>query len=144
MPIRHEMIYFKWFILIIVVERITEIIVASKIFAPLREAISKRAFLGPSRTPSFVPDILRNFGQAIISFISKVISCGYCTSVWIGLLISPFADKIFENAIADWLIVAIFLHGMSNLYHVFYQLLQNGRVWTFDIMLKKAEEPEEL
>lgn len=122
----------KIFIAIIAVEAITEIIVDSKIFLPLRNYIAKKA----------MPDIPTG-RNTIFNFLHDLISCGYCTSVWVSSFVMTLlvisGTKIFYPVINE-IILVFFIHRMSNLFHVLYQLTLRGRVNTLDIELKIKDE----
>lgn len=117
-------------ILSIVTERITEIIVESELFAPLREAIKKWTY--PVDNPP-----IDDFIQACKIKLDKLISCGYCASVWVAgiiavqmhlqCLLSPYTP--FQK----FFCTTFLLHGLANLWHVLYELIRRGRVHTYDV-----------
>lgn len=121
--------------LIVVTERVTELIVSSKIFEPLRNIIKRWAYKS-SEPP---PDTLYQHFKVMIDYL---VTCGYCVSVWMGAFFALFAEKNFENRVENWFISALFLHGMSNIYHVCFELLKRGRVGTYDIMLKIQKDTD--
>lgn len=127
--------------LVVVTERITEIIVDSELTAPLRKKIKKWVY-GLDKPPE--PGLWFN----IKTRIDYLINCGYCASVWVGLFVSGIVinycsnmrmNKYFDNYVVEWIIVGLFMHGMSNLYHVVYMLIMKGRILTADIMISKPE-----
>jgi hypothetical protein len=135
--------FFYLAILAIVTERVTEIIVDSKLFDPIRQGIKKRVYTDPPQPDSFL--------QRAKIMLDYLINCGYCVSVWIGGLISAimigygrpeFIVRFFLFDFLNWIMYAVLLHGMANLYHVLYELMKRGRVHTYDIMLKDSQEEE--
>ncbi len=113
------------FIAIVSVEAITEIIVDSKIFLPFRQFISKIA----------LPDIPTG-KTTIFNFIHELISCGYCTSVWVAMFMTillRLGGIVLFKPVVNEMILIFFLHRMSNLFHVLYQLILRGRVHTIDV-----------
>ena len=130
-------------ILVIVTERATEIIVDSKLFEPIREGIKNRVYTDPPK-----PDSILQRAKIMLDYL---VNCGYCVSVWVGGLVSAlmigyslpeFIARFFLFDFLNWLIYAVFLHGMANLYHILYELMKRGRVHTYDIVLKVSQEEE--
>lgn len=105
----------------IVVERITEILVDSKIFEPVREIIFKRQ------------------GQ-IAKFTTEVLKCGYCCSVWVAGLIALLVDLEVAAGITGWLIHTFLLHGVSNFWHVLYMNTWRTKVQYHNITLIRENE----
>lgn len=122
----------SWLILIITVERITEIIVDSELLKPFRELI-KRFIYKEDRPPE---DDIR---YTLLTRLDYLVNCGYCVSVWVGLCISAIVSQSvqipIENTYVKWFIIGIFLHGSSNAYHVIYSRILKGRIFTLDIMM---------
>jgi len=113
-------------LLVIVTEATTEIIVDSKIFSEIRFRIRKKAF--PEQPGSSNP---------IFVFVAELISCGYCTSVWVAMWWSLFAPSFFKfGFIINWVIMGMVIHRLSNWLHVVYSLVKKGRIKTYDIELK--------
>lgn len=115
-------------ILAIVVEAVTEIIVDSELFSPLKQGF--KSYIYPVDHPP-----KNDIRQSLLVFVDKLISCGYCTSVWIAAFFSFFAPVLMESW-ANWLITTFLLHRMSNSIHVIYELLKKGRVVTHDYIIK--------
>ena len=97
------MLFLKLFISVLMVEAITEIVVKSDIFYPVRKFL---------------------FGKKdikIFQFLHNLLDCGYCFSVWAGwfvcLLLNPMGNFILINQYIDWFFVGLFLHRLSNLTH---------------------------
>ncbi len=120
---------FIWIMLIIATERATELIVASKIFEPIRLFVKRWAYSNDDPPP----DTIYQHFKVMIDYL---MTCGYCVSVWVGGFFALFVGKYHHNIVINWLISLLFLHGMANLYHVVYELLRRGRVRSYDIMLK--------
>lgn len=92
-------------ILVICVEAITEIVVASKITLGIRNWLLKNA-----------------------KFLGSLINCGYCTSVWVSATLAWFVpinmsamvvDAGFFNKIIDYVIFLFVIHRLSNIWHEF-------------------------
>jgi len=115
----------QWLLITIAVERVTEIITVSEVFAPVRNYIKRCAYKYSD------PSKISNYRRFLI-WVDKLISCGYCTSVWVALVfVLIFMDKDMT------LIINVFaVHGLSNLYHSIFELIRRGRVNTHDLVLK--------
>lgn len=92
----------RFLLYIILVEAITEIVTKSEIFEPLRAYIFRRA------KNSF-----------FFTWLHKLLDCGYCFSMWSGMLISILflRDVFMLHWSIDWFIMAIVLHRLSNMFH---------------------------
>lgn len=126
------MIYIKLLCVAFIVERTVEILVDSKIFAPLRSYIARRA----------IPD-LDNSGSPSTFwwFVHSLSSCGYCLSVWVGAFYALFFNiKLVDFSIINWFCNAILLHGLSNLIHIIYMIIYRGRVNYHHITYNKSKE----
>lgn len=117
--------------LIIATERATELIVESKIFEPLRLRVKRLVYPGDAPPPD-------TFFQHVKVMFDYLLHCGYCVSVWMGGFFALFAERYFEPIFLNWFLSALFLHGMSNLHHVGYELARRGRIKTYDVMFKVA------
>lgn len=117
---------FRWVMLVIATERVTEIIVASKLFDPLRKIVKRWAY--PLDNP---PE--ESMLQEFKIMIDYLMSCGYCVSVWVGFLFAICLDRYFDNVVINWAIGGLVLHGLANFYHVLYEICRRGRVYTYDI-----------
>ena len=121
------------------VERITEIINDSKLFAPLRLWLGKLAL---RETPSTLPNLLPFYPDyMIVRFVHGIISCSWCLSVWVSLLLcwavpgEYFRIDFFDNILVKWFVVV----GLSNASHDMFTLLYRGRVRTIDLVIKENE-----
>jgi len=117
-------IILHYVLLVIAVERVTEIITTSEIFTPIRSCIRNVAYKDDEPPTSFI--------RKLFVYLDKLINCGYCTSVWVAFI---FASVFLSK---DWMLVVngFALHGLANLYHVCYEWMKRGRVNTHDILLK--------
>jgi hypothetical protein len=113
-------------LLAIIVERSTELITSSEISNMIFKNRLKSYLFDPSAPP--YDSLLRRF----LLFFDKVTSCGYCCSVWVAFVVTIFSPVYFDVLIFD----VVLLHGLSNLYHVLYELLRRGRINTYDVDLK--------
>ena len=87
---------------VICTEAVTEIVVKSEFFLPLRGKVFK---LGQT--------------NKFFDWLHRLLDCGYCFSVWAGVL---FAALFFRNielvhTSIDWLLVGLVLHRLANLFH---------------------------
>jgi len=88
--------------LVIAVEAITEIIVASTLFQPIRNFIAKKAS-----------------SSRIAGFFAKLTQCGYCASVWIAFLLAWIIQIDIINFFISWVVFTFVLHRLSNFWHEF-------------------------
>ena len=116
-------------LLAIVVERITEIITSSEISDIIFKNRLKRHLFNASRPSGGIM-------RSVLLFVDKLTSCGYCCSVWVAGVISAIEPAYFNNVFLD----AMLLHGLSNLYHVLYELTRRGRINSYDIKCTMAHE----
>ena len=117
----------KFLLAAIAVERLTEIITSSDISSMLFKD-RLRLLLYSIQKETW----LRSF----LVFVDKLTSCGYCCSVWVSAGVSFIPEaRVFDNFILN----VMLLHGLSNLYHVLYELVRRGRVYSYDINLKQEE-----
>ena len=94
----------KLLLLIIFVEAVTEIIVASAMFAPLRKLSTKSDFLG------------------------ELVHCGYCTSVWVSASVSWIVPLDISSYFwINYVLTVFILHRLSNLLHEFNSKWLNRR-----------------
>lgn len=92
----------KFFIACLLTEAITEILVKSEVFSPIR----RRLFSLRGKSSGY-------------AWFSDLIECGYCSSVWVGcamswLLISDFG---LVNIYIDWFLLGLVVHRCSNVVH---------------------------
>lgn len=98
-----------WWFFIIFVEAVTEIIVDSDFFFPIRNGLGKLPFF-------------------IGRFFAALLSCGYCVSVWVAALVAwtlpgspishaPIELPIWFILIVDAILKTFVLHRLSNLQH---------------------------
>lgn len=126
------MIYINLILVAFVVERTVEILVDSKLFAPLRSYIAKKA----------IPDLAVESQKPYFWwFCHSLSSCGYCMSVWVaGFYAVFFRIGIVEFSLMNWMINALLLHGLSNIIHVIYMIIYKGRVKYHHITYTKSTE----
>lgn len=97
----------------LVTEAITEIIVKSNIFIFIRDYLDKR-----SRESS------------LFEFLSDLLACGHCTSVWVAFfigLILTISGVTLLNKFVDWFILWILIHRLSNVIHFCIDFIDNAR-----------------
>ncbi len=78
-------------------------------------------------------------------FVDKLISCGYCTSVWVSGFFAIWSPILFQHQLCgchfvNWMIMTFAIHRLSNWFHVIYMLVLNGRIKTFDLLVKQVKE----
>ena len=85
---------------IITTEALTELVVKSEIFSPLREwFFNKRE-------------------NKICKFIHELLDCGYCFSVWVAFFVSiTLVNLSFVSEYLGWFIAWMVVHRLSNLLH---------------------------
>lgn len=94
--------YIFYFVCCVVfTEAVTELLTKSLIFSGIREKIVGKG-----------------------GFLASLISCGYCTSVWVSLAPSLFFVSIMHNLnyvqfLGLWFFIAIVVHRSSNYLHNF-------------------------
>jgi hypothetical protein len=96
-------LFLKIFAAVVLTEAITELVVKSELFEPLRSKIFD----------------LSNKSK-FFDWVHRLLDCGYCFSVWAGWLIAFllfFGNKIFLHGYLDWVIVGLVLHRLSNMFH---------------------------
>lgn len=126
---------FTLLMLTIATERITEILVASKLFDPLRNMIKRWAYpLDEMPTDTYY----QNF-KVMIDYL---VTCGYCVSVWVGYLLAVLSPSVFNITVINWLVMGAVIHGLSNLYHCAFEIVRRGRVHTYDVLLKRRNDGE--
>ena len=107
----------------IAAERITEILVASKLFQPFRDVLRDRNINSTS-----------NYG--FWWFLDSVFQCGYCMSVWVSLSVSWLAPTLInDNIYINYILMIFVVHGIANLYHVLFEYARRGRAKYFEINL---------
>jgi hypothetical protein len=129
-----------WLICIIASERSAEAITASEFFSPMRQFIARTALIDQKWVTW--PPVRYKLLASIFKWLSDLVSCGWCTSLWTSLLFSLFlpgryllfdaSDNLFVKAIALW--------GFANLYHSVFRLLHNGRVMAIDVNLRLIDD----
>ncbi len=116
----------------VAVEAATEIITSSDITSPFRSYIKNLVF-GDEPTISYK--------QYFLSFVDKVLSCGYCASVWVSAFFAFMAPiNVTFNVFFNFILTTLVVHRLSNWVHVVYQIIKKGRVKTYDILYKKNDE----
>lgn len=84
-----------WFIAILYVEAVTEILINGEIFAGFR-------------------DFLHNLSD----FTSQLITCGYCLSVWVSATIAWALPLPISNySLINFIVATFALHRLSNVTH---------------------------
>ena len=85
---------------VLITEALTELLVKSEFFKPLRKWFFDRR---ENRAFNFVHDLL---------------DCGYCTSVWVGFFTSVVLVNInVVHPCIDWFVVWLAVHRLSNILH---------------------------
>ncbi len=121
-------------LLVVFVEAVTEILVAAKITDGFRNFIFSKAH------PNFdKEDAELTTGPWLWRFFNDLLSCGYCTSVWVSFgaaILSPrwfLVQTPFIGWMVNWLVMVFVLHRISNWLHVAFSIIKKGRVKTYDI-----------
>lgn len=119
--------------LVVVTEAVTEIVTSSRLTDGVR-AWWKQLTYPADRPP---PD---TYLQNLRIQIDYLLSCGYCSSVWVSGVICLFAPQIIPGTFANWFVSTMLVHRLSNWLHVVYELVRKGRVQTHDILLKQETD----
>lgn len=116
-------------LLVIASEAVAEIITSSELTDPWRGAWKKWTYNedNPPKDTYF---------QHFKVFVDKLVSCGYCTSVWTSGFFAIWAPAVFDISIINWLVATFVIHRLSNWLHVLYELIRKGRVKTHDMLIK--------
>lgn len=103
-------LFIEFLLAVILTEAITEVVVKSELFLPLREK-------------------LFNLGKdnRFFSWLHKLLDCGYCFSVWAGMFVAIlfFRDLNLLHWSVDWFFIGVVLHRLANLFHNFMDRLNN-------------------
>lgn len=86
----------KFILAIIFTEAITELVVKSELFEPVRKKLFKSKY-------------------KVLNYLHKVVDCGYCFSVWAGMITLIFF--MFDNVFINCFILGIVIHRSSNMCH---------------------------
>ena len=93
----------KFLLAIIITEAITEIVVKSELFFPLRAHLFEKG-----KT------------NKIFNWFHSLLDCGYCFSVWVGLFTAflLFRESSFLiHSYIDWIFIGVATHRLSNVFH---------------------------
>jgi hypothetical protein len=90
---------FKFLLAVIITEALTEIVVKSELFFPLREYLFERG-----KKNSF------------FNWFHSLVDCGYCFSVWMGWFTAflLFRENLF---LIHWVFIGLAIHRLSNIFH---------------------------
>lgn len=116
-------------LLAIASEAIAEIITSSELTDPFRRKWKKWTYR-EDKPPT------NNYFQYFKVFIDKLVSCGYCTSVWTSAFVAIWSPTFLQIPIINWLVMTLVIHRLSNWVHVLYELIRKGRVKTHDLLVK--------
>ena len=133
-----------WTLCTLASERTAEVLVDSKLFAPLRNLVATIAIW--PQTQKHLADSESRFAYSVIvvmckpcKFLSDLLSCGWCTSAWTSLMFSMFlpGQKLvlgvaYDNIIVKWLA----LFGLANMFHSSFRLVHRGRVLAVDLNIR--------
>jgi hypothetical protein len=125
-----------WLTCTIASERAAEAITASVIFAPLRQFLARMALADPYGLSSIYKII-----KFVCRWLSELVSCGWCTSLWTSLFFSFFLPGKYAtlDAGGNLFVKAIALWGFANFWHAVFRLVHNGRVSAVDVNLNITE-----
>lgn len=126
------------FVVSVVVEAVTEILVASELTDPLRRKWKEWTYPLGGPPPN-------TYLQKFKVWFDKLISCGYCTSVWVAGFFGIWSPKFdFGYWLINWLVVVFFLHRIATWIHVVHELIKKGRVKTHDLEVKVLIQDSEI
>jgi len=98
----------KYILAILAVEAITNIITKSELFSPIREFFFNR----------------RN--NKIYKFIHDLLDCGYCMSVWIGIMAAFYLTYV-DSDVVNVFVLGLVLHRLSNILHFMIDWIDERR-----------------
>jgi hypothetical protein len=87
-----------WVITIIVIEAIVEVVHDSDLFFPLLDFLHRRS-------------------NRVLNFFGRLLSCGYCFSVWVSFAASWTLGPITGVLWLDIILKTFLLHRLSNIFH---------------------------
>ena len=94
-----------WLLATIAVEAIVEIVIASELFSPLHFWLFKKSE-----------------NNRVIGFVNKLMSCGYCFSVWVAAGVAWMLPGSPSGiAVVDTILKIFVLHRLSNLIHELFK-----------------------
>jgi hypothetical protein len=102
-------------LVIIAVEAVTEILVASKIFFALRDKISQR-------------------GELWATFVN----CGYCVSVWVSAAAVLVLPRLIIDHQVDYIFRIFIVHRLSNVLHELFSRWFGRMPWM--LMLNSGQD----
>lgn len=106
--------FLAWMAVIVAVEALTELIVASQFTFPIRDWFSRIS------EP-------KGFWQKLRAWVGYLLNCGYCTSVWVAMLAAGFFVPVPDYAICAkysipiYIIKVLIIHRLSNLMHELFK-----------------------
>ena len=129
-----------WLICAVAAERAAEAITVSVFFSPLRQFLARTALIDQQEITW--SSIWCRFIGGICRWLSDLVSCGWCTSLWTSLFFALFLSGKYASFEAgdNLLVKTIALWGFANLYHTVFRLLHNGRVAAIDVNLRLIDE----
>jgi uncharacterized membrane protein len=93
----------RFLLAVIITEAITELVVKSELFFPLREYLFEKG-----KKNSF------------FNRFHSLVDCGYCFSVWMGWFTAflLFKENSFLiHSYVDWIFIGLVIHRLSNIFH---------------------------
>lgn len=99
-------LYVVLLFLVVFIEAVTEIVVKSKIFEPVRNFINTR-------------------NSRVFSPAKYLLSCGHCFSVWVSLLANGVVFYYYRGIsetlpiVLLWFVLSIVCHRLANYLHMF-------------------------
>jgi len=106
-------VFLAWMAVVVAVEALTELIVASQFTFPLRDWFARvaepKGFCGKFR-----------------AWVGYLLNCGYCTSVWVSMLAAHFVPTpgctgCVKYSIPIYAIKVLVIHRLSNLMHELFK-----------------------
>jgi len=91
----------KFFIMVVSIEALTELIIKSEIFEPLRNFFLNRK------------------SKKLCGFINNILQCPYCFSVWASLIVICMS----YNSYSIFILYVLCMHRLSNVCHNIFDKL---------------------
>lgn len=124
---------------VVAIESITEIIIDSRLFKPMRRKIKKKW-----RKISEAEYQYSKIERRVFFFLNAWVSCGYCLSYVVSAVAALFvAIRMSGYPLVDFFFTMFILGRLANWLHEFTQIVSRGRVKyvnvTHEIQLKEDE-----
>jgi len=80
-------------------------------------------------TQSEIFSFISDWAKSGDSFGQRLLSCGYCLSVWVSAVVTLPAAISLNYSVIFGFILVLAVHRMSNWFHHVFELLNQGALW---------------